>query len=720
MNFLGGTRFLIMANRGTFTQSNFSGGEGYGGDDDLYAELWKACAGPLVDVPKTGERVFYFPQGHMEQLEASTNQELNQGFPLFDLPSKILCRVIHIQLLAEQETDEVYAQITLMPESDQTEPTSPDTCPSESPRPVVDSFCKVLTASDTSTHGGFSVLRKHANECLPPLDMTQSTPTQELVAKDLHGYEWRFKHIFRGQPRRHLLTTGWSTFVTSKRLAAGDSFVFLRGENGELRVGVRRLARQQSTMPSSVISSQSMHLGVLATASHAVTTQTLFVVYYKPRTSQYIISLNKYLEAVNNGFALGMRYKMRFEGEDSPERKFSGTVVGVDDMSHQWTNSKWRSLKVQWDEPASIPRPERVSPWEIEPFVASGPASMPQPVAVKNKRPRPPVDIPDHETTTGSTLWNTGLTQSYDSRQQSSCPEGKRIENNVIWNHKQADGSTLINSNSSCLSGTQTEGGWLPSPNTSVSQHLLQDAMEDNKSVSAWPVLLGCSTQHSSIPKADPMLDSIDMGKKVETTTSCRLFGIELMNQPTVSLPGENAPAQPNSAYIGTTEGTVPTNMSATDSDEKSDISKAFKENAQGQLQFSPKETRSKQSCSSKPSFSISTRSRTKVQMQGIAVGRAVDLSVLKGYDQLIDELEEMFEIKGELSHRNKWEVVFTDDEGDMMLMGDDPWPEFCNMVRRILICSSQEVKKMGSGKNLPVSSIDVEGTVISSESAGN
>lgn len=28
--------------------------------------------------------------------------------------------------------------------------------------------------------------------------MTQATPTQELAAKDLHGYEWRFKHIFRG------------------------------------------------------------------------------------------------------------------------------------------------------------------------------------------------------------------------------------------------------------------------------------------------------------------------------------------------------------------------------------------------------------------------------------------------------------------------------------------------------------------------------------------
>lgn len=60
--------------------------------------------------------------------------------------------------------------------------------------------------------------------------------------------------------------------------------------------------------------------------------------------------------------------------------------------------------------------------------------------------------------------------------------------------------------------------------------------------------------------------------------------------------------------------------------------------------------------------------------MQGVAVGRAVDLTMLEGYDQLIDELEEMFDIKGQLSSRNKWEIVYTDDEGDMMLVGDDPW----------------------------------------------
>lgn len=31
-----------------------------------------------------------------------------------------------------------------------------------------------------------------------------------------------------GQPRRHLLQSGWSVFVSSKRLVAGDAFIFLR------------------------------------------------------------------------------------------------------------------------------------------------------------------------------------------------------------------------------------------------------------------------------------------------------------------------------------------------------------------------------------------------------------------------------------------------------------------------------------------------------------
>lgn len=41
-------------------------------NDALYKELWHACAGPLVTVPREGERVYYFPQGHMEQVPFTT------------------------------------------------------------------------------------------------------------------------------------------------------------------------------------------------------------------------------------------------------------------------------------------------------------------------------------------------------------------------------------------------------------------------------------------------------------------------------------------------------------------------------------------------------------------------------------------------------------------------------------------------------------------------
>jgi auxin response factor len=41
-------------------------------------------------------------------------------------------------------------------------------------------------------------------------------------------------------------------------------------------------------------------------------------------------------------------------------------------------------------------------------------------------------------------------------------------------------------------------------------------------------------------------------------------------------------------------------------------------------------------------------------------------------------------------------------------------------MVRRIFICSSQDVKKLSTGSKLPGSLTDGEGTVISSDSTEN
>lgn len=337
---------------------------------DYFEELWQACAGPLVSVPQPRQLVMYLPQGHIEQITASNHQAADCRLPKHDLPPHILCRVVDLQLSAEPDTDEVKAQLSLLPIPESEGGDSP--CEKEDflapSKRVVHMFCKTLTASDTSTHGGFSVPRKHA-VCLPPLDMNRYPPTQELVAKDLHGQEWRFRHIYRGQPKRHLLTTGWSVFVSQKRLVAGDAVIFLRGESGELRVGIRRAMRQQTNPPPSVLPSHSMHMGVIATASHARQTRTMFSVYYKPRVSpaEFIIPVDRFKKAVSCNLAVGVRFKMKFETEDASERRYTGTITGINDVdAARWPGSKWRSLQVGWDEQTIYERQNRVSPWEIE------------------------------------------------------------------------------------------------------------------------------------------------------------------------------------------------------------------------------------------------------------------------------------------------------------------------------------------------------------------
>jgi len=51
---------------------------GAGRDPELFAELWRACAGPLVELPQTDERVFYFLQGHLEQVAPHSLSTLSE------------------------------------------------------------------------------------------------------------------------------------------------------------------------------------------------------------------------------------------------------------------------------------------------------------------------------------------------------------------------------------------------------------------------------------------------------------------------------------------------------------------------------------------------------------------------------------------------------------------------------------------------------------------
>ncbi|KAH0885405.1 hypothetical protein HID58_061501 [Brassica napus] len=349
------------------------------GEKCLNSELWHACAGPLVSLPSSGSRVVYFPQGHSEQVAATTNKEVDGHIPNYpSLPPQLICQLHNVTMHADVETDEVYAQMTLQPltPEEQKETFVPIELGIPSKQPG-NYFCKTLTASDTSTHGGFSVPRRAAEKVFPPLDYSLQPPAQELLARDLHDVEWKFRHIFRGrfylgQPKRHLLTTGWSVFVSAKRLVAGDSVIFIRNEKNQLFLGIRRAIRPQTIVPSSVLSSDSMHIGLLAAAAHASATNSCFTVFFHPRASQseFVIQLSKYIKAVfHTRISVGMRFRMLFETEESSVRRYMGTITGISDLdSVRWSNSHWRSVKVGWDESTAGERQPRVSLWEIEPL----------------------------------------------------------------------------------------------------------------------------------------------------------------------------------------------------------------------------------------------------------------------------------------------------------------------------------------------------------------
>ncbi|KAK8664700.1 hypothetical protein V6N13_084478 [Hibiscus sabdariffa] len=350
-------------------------------------ELWHACAGPLVSLPKRGSVVVYFPQGHLEQVP-----EFSGFASAYDLPPHVFCRVVDVKLHGEGATDEVYAQVSLVPENEQSVQklhegeTEADGDKEDAEAEIKSTtphmFCKTLTASDTSTHGGFSVPRRAAEDCFPPLasllhffrfyifmDYNQQRPSQELVAKDLHGMEWRFRHIYRGQPRRHLLTTGWSAFVNKKKLSAGDAVLFLRGEDGELRLGIRRAAQIKNGTSFPSLCSKQLNHSTFADVVHAVSMKSVFSIYYNPRasSSKFIVPVRKFWKSFHHSFSAGMRFKMWFGTEDAAERRYTGLVTGISDLDPvRWPGSKWRCLLVRWDD-VDTNKHGRVSPWEIEP-----------------------------------------------------------------------------------------------------------------------------------------------------------------------------------------------------------------------------------------------------------------------------------------------------------------------------------------------------------------
>ncbi|XVE77696.1 hypothetical protein DITRI_Ditri13aG0083800 [Diplodiscus trichospermus] len=673
-----------------------------GEKDGLYIKLWHACAGPSVYVPRTGEKVFYFPQGHMEQVEAYMNQEGTMEMPIYNLPSKILCRVMHVHLKAEPGTDEVFAQITLLPEAEQDELSVEHRNYQALPRKTYSRyFSKKLTPSDTNMHGGFTIPKRYAdNGCLPPLDMSQQTPQQELVAIDLHGFKWRLRHIFRGQPKRHLLTSGWSTFVTSKKLDAGDAFILLRGGNGELRVGVHRAMTQVNSRSTSFLSGHSMRHGILASAFHAFSTSSMFTVYYRPWTSssEFIIPLDQYMKSAEIDYCIGTRFRMQFEGEECGQQRALGTIISIEDVDHiRWPNSEWRCLKVKWDPSPTagdILRRERVCPWNIDPMEFT---KKKKPfILCQQKRARP-----DDASSLGfSSLLMDGMwlrSVKYESQSSSAVLQGQE-DNDIDVNQSDA-----LRQPSPHLV-LPINPGWASMERQMQNPLEIQIPICNSLRQCTRSAALFSAGKVASLGPHNNLHPAFSFYGVHDDALASRKFSVPNVNSQelrTSELRNENEtlPCESNGGHrymlfgINLVNGSpeLPSPQVLTSSEFESLCS--IPPISQSSVSEPSKGTSSKQynNC-----CSVSNRSCTKVLKYGNALGRSVDLTRFDGYEDLISELDSMFDFNGRLTDGSSgWHVTSTDEEGNMRLLGDYPWQKFQFEVRRMLICPKEEINRL-------------------------
>ncbi|PKA65084.1 Auxin response factor 18 [Apostasia shenzhenica] len=337
-------------------------------DKCVNSRLWHACAGELVEIPPANSIVYYIPQGHAEHAQTPVN--LNTPSP--SIPPLLLCLVTSVEYKAEPQTDDIFARISLLPltgkEASQEKPAFKK---------------KNLTQSDANNGGGFSVPKDCAESLFPPLDYSSRPPIQILTATDVHGMPWTFRHIYRGTPQRHLLTTGWSTFLNKKKLVTGDLIIFLRNENGDLCVGFRRA--REGVRLSGRVSAES----VMEAATLAVNGKPFEVTYYPAAgTPEFVVRASKVRAAMAINWRPDMRIKMALELEDFSKTSWFNGVVSSVQVSYpeRWPKSPWRLLQVSWDEGSGVPEElKSVNPWQVEPASNLPPIHIsPMPLPGKN------------------------------------------------------------------------------------------------------------------------------------------------------------------------------------------------------------------------------------------------------------------------------------------------------------------------------------------------
>ncbi|XP_009767739.1 auxin-responsive protein IAA28 isoform X2 [Nicotiana tabacum] len=94
-----------------------------------------------------------------------------------------------------------------------------------------------------------------------------------------------------------------------------------------------------------------------------------------------------------------------------------------------------------------------------------------------------------------------------------------------------------------------------------------------------------------------------------------------------------------------------------------------------------------------------------KVKMEGVAIGRKINLRLYDSYQVLTNSLIQMF-AKYQSCDENgtRFTLLYQDREGDWMLAGDVPWQTFMETVQRIQILRNGKRGRINSRKSSDIS----------------
>lgn len=310
-------------------------------------EVWRAVAGVGVDIAGENSRVYYFLQGHLEHLDASSPAK-NHNFP--QMPSKILCLVTSVHLHSDRVSEQPFVKYILQPTDNQPVIGGGTGGGGAADNDLV-CFEKVVGVSESYSSGGSQITlpMTGAEAVFPILDRKKVPAHQNLAMTDTLNVLWDFKHTYRDC---HRLTSGWARYRDLRKPDVGDCVVFMRRKStNDLLIGVRRSRKFDGSGEG--YGGQEF-VNEIEKAARGME----FEVRYYPKIGvpSFVVLAEKVDQSLQRQWKAGMRIRMK---DDS--NTIQGIVHADLPDSGDWIGLAWRVLNVRVDGTVKL-----VSPWEVE------------------------------------------------------------------------------------------------------------------------------------------------------------------------------------------------------------------------------------------------------------------------------------------------------------------------------------------------------------------